>query len=416
MAEIIRVLYAGRPETKVYDKPVGKKRLVNVVLHGTWLGVVEERADGWVKVRTAGPDGWVRESDTRADLGLKMFFIDVGQGDSCLVEVPGKRLLVDGGPKWNTRGYLRNWQYSYLLKEKKQIRLDCVIVSHFDDDHFAGLIPIIKDKNFEIGAIYHNGIARFARRRTDRPAEYDTDLGQTDAHGQQGAKRTYLKTTFSSVEDAKKLLRKGGLRSRFKKFLEAVVEAKDKGRLGSMRRLTVHSGHVPGFSSQAGLRVDVLGPVPLSPTGPVYYPWFTDSSHTINGHSLVLRFAYGERSILLGGDLNSESEDHLLRYYQGQGNPFWVDVAKSCHHGSADFTVAFMEAISPFATVISSGDNESYSHPRADALGAAGRYSRGARPMVYGMINLRSDGGLVIMAQMKERRTGADIWDSYLLP
>ena len=99
--------------------------------------------------------------------------------------------------------------------------------------------------------------------------------------------------------------------------------------------------------------------------------------------------------------------------------------------GGADFTVDFMRRLLPYATVISSGDNESYAHPRAEALGCAGKYSRGERPKVfstelarsinsggdilYGMINCRTDGSRIVMAQMKERRTGADIWDSYEL-
>ncbi|HMB25752.1 MAG TPA: hypothetical protein VKP08_23080, partial [Anaerolineales bacterium] len=80
-------------------------------------------------------------------------------------------------------------------------------------------------------------------------------------------------------------------------------------------------------------------------------------------------------------------------------------------------------------TIISSGDNESYSHPRADAIGCAGKYSKGILPKVfstelarssssaghilYGMINLRSNGDEIYLAQMKEARAGADIWDSY---
>lgn len=35
------------------------------------------------------------------------------------------------------------------------------------------------------------------------------------------------------------------------------------------------------------------------------------------------------------------------------------------------------------ATVISSGDAEAHSHPRADALGAIGKYSRGSRPLIF---------------------------------
>ena len=33
--------------------------------------------------------------------------------------------------------------------------------------------------------------------------------------------------------------------------------------------------------------------------------------------------------------------------------------------------------------MISSGDNENYSHPRPDALGSFGKYSRGIRPLIF---------------------------------
>jgi hypothetical protein len=62
---------------------------------------------------------------------------------------------------------------------------------------------------------------------------------------------------------------------------------------------------------------------------------------------------------------------------------FQVDVAKSCHHGSADFSDLFLEAVNPIATVISSGDEEPHAHPRSDTLGTIGRFSRGARPLIF---------------------------------
>ena len=45
---------------------------------------------------------------------------------------------------------------------------------------------------------------------------------------------------------------------------------------------------------------------------------------------------------------------------------FGCDVAKCCHHGSADFTETFLKAVLPVATVISSGD-EDPAHPRTTA-------------------------------------------------
>lgn len=96
----------------------------------------------------------------------------------------------------------------------------------------------------------------------------------------------------------------------------------------------------------------------------------------------------------------------------------------------SDFSEAFMEKVNAYATVISSGDNEGYSHPRADAIGCAGKYSRSKRPLVYstelarsvdlknnrilfGMINLRCNGKDIFMSQMKEQKKDADLWDAY---
>lgn len=381
MPDHYREVYAGKPETRLYDQPTGKKRAVNSILLGTWLGVVDERHDGWFHVKTIGPDGWVRQEDTRADMGLKLFFIDVGQGDACLIEAPGTRILVDGGPRKNLQAYLTKWKYKWLLQSGYRVTFDAVFVSHFDFDHFAGLIPIIEDSRFEFRAIYHNGIARFNTEKSKRPAKYDTDLGKTDAHSRTDGERTVLMTSFSTVDDARRLTTEGGLMATFGGFLEAVVGARDEGRLGKMKRLTSRDGQVPGFSGPSEIEIDVLGPVPESESGPYRFRWFDDSSHTRNGHSICLRLRYGERNILLGGDLNKESEEFLLAYYQPR-NPFRTGVAKSCHHGSSEFTVEFMKAVKPFATVISSGDNENYAHPRGDAVGCAGRYSRGVRPVV----------------------------------
>ena len=113
-------------------------------------------------------------------------------------------------------------------------------------------------------------------------------------------------------------------------------------------------------------------------------------------------------------------------------NPFEVDLAKSCHHGSSDFEIDFMKKINPFATVISSGDNEGHAHPRADAIGCAGKYSRGERPLVFstelarsvdmrtrkilfGMINVRCNGDEIHISQMKEVKKYEDLWDSYAI-
>ena len=431
MSEIIEELYAGKPEVKLYNKTKGKKKIVNSILLGTWLGVTEKLDNGWLHVKTIGPDGWLRVEDTRKEMGLKLFFIDVGQGDSCLIETQGARILVDCGPNKNTYNYLVKWKYKWLLEKTAKLDIDAIFISHFDFDHFAGAIPLIKDSRVKINTIYHPGIARFHDDKAIRLAKYDTTLGRSDTHGQTNSPRSVLRTSFNDIDDAKRLLNEGGLKATFRKFLEEVVKAHNQDRLKKLKRLTGRNTPELAFGTNRDLKIRILAPIPVNPSGKITYPWFTDASHTINGHSLVLRLLYRDRTILLGGDLNTDAENYLLNAYQ-PSNPFLVDVAKACHHGASEFTVDFLKAVKPYATIISSGDNENYSHPRADAVGSAGRYSRGARPKVfstelarsinsgrdihYGLINLRSDGKIIAIAQMLESRRSADLWDSYEVP
>ena len=115
----LRVAYADRPETKVYRAETGSST-VNKILLGTWVGVVEDNGGDRVRVVTAGPDGWIERDELRDDSGLKIFFVDVGQGDGVLVETPNRRLLVDGGPNTNLRRYLRGYQYRQILPQNVQ--------------------------------------------------------------------------------------------------------------------------------------------------------------------------------------------------------------------------------------------------------------------------------------------------------
>ena len=66
-------------------------------------------------------------------------FIDVGQGDAALVECDGHYMLIDGGNK-QASDKIRD-----TLQNKKIKKLDILAISHFDDDHFAGLCEGLKN-------------------------------------------------------------------------------------------------------------------------------------------------------------------------------------------------------------------------------------------------------------------------------
>ena len=426
--------YAAKGETQVYKIASSTKaNKQRKLLMGTWLGVLAVLPDDWLKIKTFGKVGYVKTSDTMSSHHFKAFFIDVGQGDAMLIEAPGKTILVDGGPSVNLYNYLTKWKYKWIILANKKIKIDAIIISHFDADHFNGLTSIIDHPNFEIGAIYHNGIVRFHDTKKGRLDKYDTDIGATN-YEKGIQQRTILKTSFSTIDDCEELIEeipndKKGLQASFQLFIEACINANKNGRLGKMKRLSNRNKYVPGFPESADLSLQLLGPVLSKPNGKIEFDWFDDAAMTRNGHSLVIRLDYLGKSLLLSGDLNTLSEKHLLKAHNNK--VFDVDVAKACHHGSSDFTVEFLKKTKPYATVISSGDNESHAHPRADAIGCAGKYSKSDRPMVfstelarsyssgkaihYGLINLRTNGKEMIMAQMKEKKVKSDLWDSYVI-
>jgi hypothetical protein len=115
---------------------------------------------------------------------------------------------------------------------------------------------------------------------------------------------------------------------------------------------------------------------------------------------VVLRARYHDITICAGGDLNVASENLLLKHHAGAATlpkteaerralvdaarpRLTAHFAKACHHGSGDVSHAFLLAINPLGTIISSGDEEAFSHPRADTLGTIGKASRGERPGIF---------------------------------
>lgn len=76
--------------------------------------------------------------------GLKIYFIDVGQGDSTLIiGEKGAKILIDGGGS-ATYDVGKNILLTYLL-DRQITRLDYVIISHFDNDHVGGLLTIMEE-------------------------------------------------------------------------------------------------------------------------------------------------------------------------------------------------------------------------------------------------------------------------------
>jgi competence protein ComEC len=87
----------------------------------------------------------------RPDGSVHVVVLDVGQGDSILLEGDrGGRILIDGGPDPNLIAadldrYIPTWDR----------RLDAVVLTHPHDDHVAGLVAVVE--RYRIGRAFESG-------------------------------------------------------------------------------------------------------------------------------------------------------------------------------------------------------------------------------------------------------------------
>jgi competence protein ComEC len=87
---------------------------------------------------------------------LTVTFIDVGHGDSILIEFPKrKRMLIDGGGLHEDRFDIGKNVIAPYLWKKKIRRIDTLVLTHPDPDHLKGLNFIAS--HFSIGQFWDNG-------------------------------------------------------------------------------------------------------------------------------------------------------------------------------------------------------------------------------------------------------------------
>jgi beta-lactamase superfamily II metal-dependent hydrolase len=380
-----RVEYIGHDIARVWktlDGGRSSNELLVILYRGDGLDVLE-RAESATRVRLgAGREGWVRGVlRTTEKPPLALAFIDVGQGDACLVTTPsGHSVLVDGGENKLAARYLAA-RFRDETSAGRDVHFDAIVVTHGDADHFDGLSTLVLDAVAETregkricvttSRVFHNGLVKRASSASERellgaPVDF------------QGVPHVVVVDDPRLVPDANRPFQ------RWHSALSA-LEARR-----SMTVARLDSSSTDAFAFLDDVKVTVLGPSPVRLAGDRWaLPLLTatnsgsvSAGSTINGHSIVLRISYGNVNVLLTGDLHGGMQSDLIR----QGAHVRADVLKVPHHGSDDFDRAFMDAVSPLVSVISAGDEDArrdYLHPRASLLAALGQARRGAEPVVF---------------------------------
>ncbi|HEX2294041.1 MAG TPA: MBL fold metallo-hydrolase [Actinomycetota bacterium] len=369
-----------------------------------------KRVDGFIRPprssKLKGADLVVERDASRV---LKVDFVDVQQGDAAVIESPsGKVVLVDGGENQLFARYLANRFRN--TEDDKPKEIDAIVVTHGDADHFSGLTEIHESEShgtpwkrlyIHPQRIFHNGLVKRPSRIDGKRVPDDELLGPTVERD--GA------TFVTDLHDDLLQVPDEEMNEPFKRWKEALQTFAGRGPI-EMRRLAAGDDDAFAFLGDDGVDVAVLGPFledvgggklglrflgtprndeelrnqPIRPTDFVG----KSASHTINGHSVILQMTYGKARFLFAGDLNAQSEEELVGRHRAGDVDLTSEVLKVPHHGSGDFSPAFLEAAAPVLSVVSSGDENSlkeYIHPRATLVGALGRWSRPgvAEPIVF---------------------------------
>jgi competence protein ComEC len=243
-------------------------------------------------------------ASSRADGNLRVDFLDVGQGDAALVTFPdGTTMLVDGGGR-----------------------------RRYEDDENADFTPDFHGIGEMVVSpfLWHRGLTRI-----------DFLLAtHGDADHTQG-----LIDVAKNFEVGTAILGRDPLQTDELKEFVAVLDRRE------VPIDFVAAGDTFRFGD---VKAEVLNPTVGSTT---------DAS--TNDSSVVLRLTFGERSILLTGDIESAAERGLLALPE----KLKADVVKVAHHGSRTSSIQpFVAASEAKIAVIPVGRTSPHGHPHEEVV------------------------------------------------
>jgi len=386
--------FVGLPkkgQTYLYREEGSKLKKAKQVLWGDWLCIDPTKGKKikgkdylaviWGPKSDDPQTYYILEEHTDKKRPMELIFLDVGQGDGCVLITPERNqneriMIIDAGKGDNMNNFLESRFKTY----RNKFQFDAAILTHPDNDHYLGFNNIFANKKIGFNNVYHNGL-------NERPVSGSWDkLGKPYENKTTGKK--YVKEL---VETKKRLEELYSSKEKIGDFQYPGVmnKALNNENIKGYKMLSVHKKH----STQAGGRsymkgfapknkraytIEVLGPVPEEINKKLMLRRLSSYGETKNGHSILLRLHYGNFKIFFGGDLNIPAEKYLLQYYTDKEKWPKSGSAKS----SEKVTDEFIRAVDPACFIISSGDEEGHVHPRPDLLGRLGKLGRSSSPVI----------------------------------
>lgn len=376
--------FTSFPDAKIYNEENSNKWVQHLIF-GDYIKIIDlEISSDRIKVKSRGIEGWININSIQKNRILEVNFIDIGQGDGChLVTPDDKHYLIDAGKGDNMYRYLF-WRFNLDVNKYLNINFKAII-SHPDNDHFLGFKDIFKSGKIKFDKIYHSGVVQ---RPKNLGKGWNTEIGESK---ELSDNNKYLLSIVGTNEEVHKLLddsqNLSGSGSQYLKTLNLSRETIQP------EFITLNQEHEDlNVLDELNFKMKVLSPILKEVDGNNVLPYFKSLGKTKNGHSVLIRLEYKGLRILLGGDINEEAGEYINEQLAPNAKEeLQVDVAKACHHGSHLFSYEFLENVNALSTVISSGDDESYSHPRPDTLGALGKTGYSKKPLIFSTELARSN-------------------------
>lgn len=178
--------------------------------------------------------------------------------------------------------------------------IDYLVVTHPDKDHYGGCIDVLE--RFEVKHIIDNG---FEKTGSDFWQSYMQAIEQEKMHGAQYT------------------------------------------QLDSVRSWDIASTTIYFLYPDHDLATDPLVP--------------GEKKINANNTSIVMKLSFGNKSVLLTGDIEHELEHYLVKT---QKDNLDADILKAGHHGSdTSSIVSFLQLVTPSSTIFSAGKENRFGHP-----------------------------------------------------
>ncbi len=273
---------------------------------------------------------------------LNLHFVDVGQGDACIVELPdGRNMLIDSGSSDRDDKLISYIDENIKDDDGKTIGgFDIVIMTHSDEDHCGEMADVL---------------GRFpAKEAFYRPNQEATrsgfsDPGKADLYGNYNGKST-------------------------KAYAEAIGAGYAGGAKGIVTNALDDSQNVIAPENVARgeegyYEINFYSPV-------------KDSYGDYNNYSPIIVLEYNDNKVALSGDAEKEAEaDFVEKAKAGEGRyaafteEFTVQAIKLGHHGSrTSSSEDYLETMTTAASrkdvriIISCGKDNKYGHPHAEVM------------------------------------------------